>query len=298
MFLLLVAYASLLGFLGLSIYKAIQYGKMPMHGRLDLYPIPKEKGRGAYGGSYYEEPEWWKKPRETTFIGELIDMLKEMLFIKKLFENQRPLWWISYSLHLGIYMLIAWTCLLFIGAITELAGLPFSSGHWWTVLLYYATFLVGTAGAFLTAFGSGALLLKRIFVHEFKIYTTLQEYLNLFFIFIVVISGLSVWATDPVFNYGRSIAKSMLTFSPIEANAVLTLHILLLGALLIYIPLSKMSHYVGKYFSFHKVLWDNEPNLPNSTIDKKIRAGAGSPPPKNNWSAPHWQPDAPKTKEM
>jgi len=205
MLLLILSYAGLFGFIFLSIYKAIQYGKMPMHGRLDLYPIPKEgAGRGHYGGSYMEEVDWWKKERETTLMGEIVDMLKEMLFIKKLFDNQNKLWWISYSLHLGIYMLFAWTALLFVGAITEIAGIAIDSGHWWAVLVYYATFLIGTAGGLMVAFGSIALFLKRVFVEHFKKYTTPQEYFNLLFIFLVAATGLMVWASDPVFNYGRS----------------------------------------------------------------------------------------------
>ncbi|KJS22062.1 MAG: nitrate reductase gamma subunit [Clostridiaceae bacterium BRH_c20a] len=297
MFLLILSYVSLLAFIGLSIYKAIQYGKMPMHGRLDLYPVPKEKGKGHYGGSYYEVLEWWKKPRETSLFEEIVDMLKEVLFIKKLFDNQRPLWWISYSLHLGIYILFVWTALLFVGALTELAGITMGSGHWWAVVVYHLTFITGLVGALMVAFGAGALLIKRQFVDYFKKYTTLQEYFNLAFILVVAVTGLMVWVSDPGFNYGRHIAMSMLTFSPIEASAVLSLHIILLGILLIYIPLTKMSHYVGKYFSFHKVLWDNDPNVPGSEVDKIIKE-AQIAKPKNNWSAPHYQPEPPKTQEM
>ncbi|MFZ5945963.1 MAG: respiratory nitrate reductase subunit gamma [Bacillota bacterium] len=297
MFLLILSYVSLFAFIGLSIYKAVQYGNMPMHGRLDLYPVPKEKGKGHYGGSYFEEVDWWKKPRETSLFEEIIDMLKEMLFIKKLFDNQRPLWWISYSLHLGIYLLFAWTALLFVGALTEIAGLAIDSGHWWTVLIAYATFLTGTIGGLMVAFGSGALFLKRQFVDSFKKYTSLQEYFNLIFIFTVAATGLLVWVSDPMFNYGRNIAKSMLTFAPIQADLLLSLHIILLGLLLIYIPLTKMSHYVGKYFSFHKVLWDNDPNLPGSGVDKIMKQSQAVKP-KNNWSAPHYQPEQPKTQDM
>lgn len=297
MFLLILSYISLFGFILLSIYKAVQYGKMPMHGRLDLYPIPKEKGKGHYGGSYYEEIDWWKKERETSLVEEVIDMLKEMLFIKKLFDNQRPLWWISYSLHLGIYTLFAWTALLFVGAITELMGIAIPSDNLWATLVYYGTFLTGIIGGVMVAFGAGALFLKRQFVDTFKKYTTLQEYFNLLFIFAVAVTGLMVWASDPGFNYGRHIAKSMLTFSPIQASSLLSIHIILLGFLLIYIPLTKMSHYVGKYFSFHKVLWDNDPNLPGSEVDKKMRQAPGTAP-KNNWAAPHYQPEPPKTQDM
>ncbi|MFZ7101859.1 MAG: respiratory nitrate reductase subunit gamma [Peptococcaceae bacterium] len=297
MFLLILSYISLLGFIFLSLYKAVQYGKMPMHGRLDLYPIPREKGKGHYGGSYFEEMNWWQKTRKTSLFEEIIDMLKEMLFIKKLFDNQRPLWWISYSLHLGIYILFAWTALLFVGGLTEILGMAVPSGNWWALLIYYATFLTGVTGGLMVAFGSGALFLKRQFIDSFKRYTTIQEYFNLVFIFAVAVTGLMVWTSDPGFNYGRHIAESMLTFSPIQADFLLSIHIILLGLLILYIPLTKMSHYVGKFFSFHKVLWDNDPNLPGTKVDKKMRQSQGAAP-KNNWSAPHYQPEPPKTQDM
>ena len=36
---------------------------MPVHLRWDLYPIPKgPRDRQRYGGSYFEETEWWTKP--------------------------------------------------------------------------------------------------------------------------------------------------------------------------------------------------------------------------------------------
>lgn len=303
MLLLIFSYISLFAFIYLSLSKAMKYAKMPMHGRLDLYPVPKEKGtgefanRGHYGGSYFEDVKWWSKPREVSHVGELVEMLKEMLFIKKLFDNQRPLWWISYSLHLGIYLLIAWTVLLFVGAITEITGLAIDSSNWWSMLIFHATFFTGAIGALLAGFGASSLFMKRLFVENFKKYTTVQEYFNLLFIFIVVATGILVWAKDPMFNYGRHIAHSMLTFSPINADSVLATHIVLLGTLLIYIPLTKMSHYVGKYFSFHKVLWDNDPNLPGSQIEQTIKAGASFKPSKT-WSAPHYQPTENKTKSM
>lgn len=302
MLLTVFVYASILAFIGLSLYKAHQYAKMPMHGRWELYPVPKEPGeKGHYGGSYYEDLEWWNKPREVSHSGEVIDMLKEMLFIKNLFVNQRRQWWLSYALHLGIYLLGLWTVLLAVGAITELSGVPLTtaegvSTNAWASVVYYGTFISGAAGALLLGFGSFALFLKRCFNNTFAKYTTPQEYFNLFFLFAVVASGLVVWSGDPGFNYGREIMKGLFTFSPIEADFALTLHILLLGGVMIYIPQTKMSHYVGKYFAFHKVMWDNEPNLRNSNMESVIKE-AMSYKPKASWSAPHINPGAQQDKK-
>lgn len=288
MFLTVFAYLSVAAFIGLSLYKAHQFAKMPMHGRWELYPVPKEAdGKGHYGGSYYEDTEWWNKPRKVSHIGEIVDMLKEMLFIKNLFVNQRRQWWLCYAMHLGIYLLGLWTVMLFVGAVTELSGTPVTAyADGFAALVYYVTFISGTVGALLLTVGSIGMYLKRAFNDTLNQYTTPQEYFNLLFLFAVAVSGLVVWSGDIGFGYGREIIKAMLTFSPIEADLPLTVHILLLGAVMIYIPQTKMSHYVGKYFAFHKVLWENEPNLRNSKMEAVVKE-ALSFKPSETWSAPH-----------
>lgn len=299
MLLVIFIYISLFAFVFISISKALKFSKMPMHGRWELYPVPKEKGRAEYGGSYYEDVKWFEKPREVSFIGELKEMLKEMLFIKNLYVNQKPLWWLSYALHLGIYLLLLWTVMLFIGAITELSGSVVSSvAQGWAGFVYFVTLVSGNAGAVLLALGSGGLFLRRLLMDTMKKYTTPQDYFNLAFIFVVVITGILVSIADPGFQYGRDIFKGLLTFSPIEAGGILTLHIVLLGLLLIYIPQTKMSHYVAKYFTFHKVLWENDPNLPGSEMEKKVKEATAFKSTKEGWAAPHIQPGKSVSKEQ
>ncbi|MFZ5644891.1 MAG: respiratory nitrate reductase subunit gamma [Bacillota bacterium] len=302
MLLLAFIYFSILAFIGVSAYRFYQYARMPMHGRWELYPVPKEPGeKGHYGGSYYEDLEWWNRPRKVSHVGEMKEMLKEMLFIKNLFVNQKSHWWVSYSMHLGIYFLGLWTFLLLAGAIAELSGMSLSTAgavkaNAWAGLLYYSTFVAGAAGALLLTIGSAGLLLRRIFNGTLKKYTTPQEYFNLFFLFAVAVSGLVVWSGDPFFQYGREIMRGIITVSPIQPGTALTLHILLLGALMIYIPQTKMSHYVAKYFSFHKVMWENEPNLRDSKMEETVKK-AMSYKPKVTWSAPHINPGNPAPKK-
>lgn len=61
-------------------------------------------------------------------------------------------------------------------------------------------------------------------------------------------------------------------------------HFVLLGIMFLYIPLSKMSHYVGKFFCFHKVLWDNDPNLKGSAVERRFEDAAQQPV-TSPWSA-------------
>lgn len=293
MFLTIFCWVALIAFFGLSIKKAMYYAKQPMHGRQDLYPIPLETNeRMHYGGSYMEDDKWYEKTRHHNNMGMIIDMLGEMLFIKKLFVHQNSFWWISYSLHLGIYAAFAWTFLLFVGAFLDPA-------HIFGTVVYFLTTIAGVVAGILMTVGAAGLLIKRLVKKEFKTYTTPQEYFNLIFLLAVSVTGLFVWMGDMNFEYGRNIARAMMTFSALSdfyggsVPIILVAHIILLGAVMIYIPLTKMSHYVGKFFTFHNVLWDNEPNLPGSKVEAKIMAGAKGPKPTKTWGAPHWQPDVP-----
>ncbi|RNC28525.1 MAG: hypothetical protein AWM53_01505 [Candidatus Dichloromethanomonas elyunquensis] len=258
-------------FIIFSAYKAWKFAKMPIHSRLDLYPIPKEAGRAEYGGSYYEEIEWWNKPRAISHIGEIKDMLLEMLFIKKLFVKQKRLWWASYSFHLGIYFLFGWTLLLLINF-----ALPLE-------FISYITSTVGIMGFTLAFIGNFLLLMRRIFDSTLKKYTTPQEFFNLILILSVLITGIYAWTTciSPQQFIGQ-----LLSFSTLQPGGAVTVHLILLGVMFIYIPLCKMNHYVGKYFAFHKVLWENEPNLPGSNVETKLIEAAVHPP-QTKWSAPH-----------
>lgn len=292
MLLSLVAYLSIVLFVGLSVYKAYQLAKLPLHGRMDLYPVPKEKGY-EHGGSYYEEVSWWSKPREVSHMTEIVEMLKEILFIKTLFENQRPFWWLSYALHLGIYFLMAWTILLVAGAITILNGIlvAATSPSIWGLLIYYLTFATGILGLILATLGSGLLIVRRLFDNTLKKYTTPQEYFNLALIFVTLVTGIFVWGSDLSFQTAREATAKLLTFTSFPADPLVTLNIILVGIMLTYIPLSKMSHYVGKYFTFHTVLWDNSPNLKGSAIEQQVKKATAYRP-TTSWSAPHIKPPA------
>ena len=56
---------------------------MPAHLRWELYPIPKgPRERQRYGGSYFEESDWWTKPPNTSHKSEAAFVLKEVLLLR------------------------------------------------------------------------------------------------------------------------------------------------------------------------------------------------------------------------
>lgn len=288
-------YLAVAAFAGFSLRKAYKYARNPLPNRWELYPVPWETGgRRGYGGSYHEEAEWWTRPRQVSLAGGYKEMLTDILFMRGLFVNRRKHWLFSYAMHLGIYLLVLFSLFLLAGAITEISGLTLTtasgvSSHPWAVLVYFTTFVTGVGGAFLAACGSIALFLYRMSDAALRKYTSPDEYFNLLLIFAAAVSGLIAWSTDPGFNYGREVVTAMLTLTPVKAGAALTAHILLLGALLIFIPLTKMSHYIGKYFAYHRVLWDNEPNLKGSVMEGKVKKNLACRP-RDRWSSPHTNP--------
>lgn len=293
MFLTLLCWFAIIFFIAASVKKFRFYAKKPMHGRQDLYPIPGEDpDRAKYGGSYYEEQRWYEKPRAKNHRGEILDMMAEMLFIKKLFKKQPKLWWVSYSLHLGIYCIIAAIVIASAAVLLPFTGVL-------AMLLGPALTVAGVAGAVLISVGTIGLLFKRITDHEFRNYTTPQEFFNLAFLGAGGLTGLASFVSNGCrFNYVKQIFSDMFHFKPIKGlNKITVVHVLIFCGLLIYIPLTKMSHYAGKYFAFHSVLWDNRPNTPGSKVEKRIIDEASiKPSPDMQWSAPHYHP-APKNDE-
>ena len=54
--------------------RTVKMASLPVHLRWELSPVPHEKGRGAYGGSYLETVDWWTKPREKDLVSEVVYM--------------------------------------------------------------------------------------------------------------------------------------------------------------------------------------------------------------------------------
>ncbi len=297
-----LVYVSVVIFAVVLVSKVIKYATMPLHLRWELYPVPHEKGRAEHGGSYLEEVDWWKKPRETTLIGELKDMLMEMLFIKRVFEYKRPLWWFTYPFHTGIYLILTWFALVFLGAVAEVIGIRVSASGFHnsvlgippslvsliSVALFYLTWVVGALAMILMfVFGIG-LLFRRLGDSGMREYSAPIDYFNLIFILSVVATGLAAWKYDPNFAVAREFMKSLITFStPPQLSAVTQLHVVLLSLLFLYLPFTKMTHFVGKYFTYHKVLWEDEPNLSGSELEEEVKRVLRY---RVTWSAPHMKP--------
>lgn len=285
MLLLMLSYLGFGVFIVVVLGKIIKYFRMPLHVRWELYPLPHEKGR-EYGGSYFEELNWWEKPIEKSLLGQVKFMIPEILFVRALYHDNRKLWYVSFPFHFGIYLIIACLALLFIGAIANIAGLSSQSAI--PVFLQSLAIIFGAIGFVLGTIGAIGLLLRRILDRDLRAFAAPIDYFNLVFILAIFSSGLVAWfSSDSTFTIFRDYMKSMITFSPVViSSSSLVLHIMLLSLFLMYLPFTHMTHFFAKYFTWHEVRWDDERNMRGSAIEAKVGKLLNV---KQNWSAPHIQ---------
>jgi len=267
--------------------KMIRIARMPVHLRWDLYPIPRESG-SAYGGSYFEEVDWWTKPRQASLIRELRAIAIEILFIQSLFRHNRRLWIFSFPFHLGLYCLVGFGLLLVIGAMAASAAVEITAGSpaTFSAGIYYLTIALGSAGWILASLGAIGLLLSRIFRAELRKASLRSDYFNLIFLLAVSVSGFLSWAiVDQEYTHLRGFMQGLVGFQQSPTIPLLVaVQLWITVALLFYFPFTHMTHVFGKYFTYHRVRWEDHPNLRGSRIEKAVTEALGYP---LSWAAPH-----------
>ena len=286
---IVVSYVLLAIFAVAFITRTLRIWKMPVHLRWELAPVPHEKGKGHYGGSYLEEPEWWTKPREKDAIAELTYMAKEIVFLKALWEHNRRMWWFSYPFHFGMYLLSAVLGLVVLGGIARVAGIP---GPGIGLVGTVVPILAGVGYA-LGAVGALGLFVSRILDPKLRVINTPLSFLNLLLLLGVFVSG--GWAIFTLESFPSAILGFLTAFLTANLSVaipgILALHVILAGVFLAYLPFTQMMHFVAKYFTYHEVRWNDEPLEPGSKMEREIQELLKQPV---TWAAPHLRADGKK----
>ncbi|MBN2321878.1 MAG: hypothetical protein JXR49_22560 [Acidobacteria bacterium] len=289
-----ISYFSLLVFLIACVVRAFSYARTPIHLRWELYPVPHEEPkRVGYGGSYYEEAEWWNRPSPRNFLGELKSMAAEILFLKALWEFNRKLWYRSFPFHFGLYILIFTVFIILLYGSLSLIFPDLMTGNVGAGLqfLYQVT---GAAGIALSIWGALGLLALRMTDSRMKIYTTPGDIFNLLF-FIIAFGTLAAGCLAGVGPSSGMLAfsRGLLSFDTgFETSGLLATGLILTGLLVAYIPLTHMSHFIAKYFTYHNIRWDDAANRRGSKIEAKLAECLAFRP---TWSATHIGADGKKT---
>ncbi len=284
--LLVIAYVSLVVFAAAMIWRTVRMARLPVHLRWELAPVPHEKGKSHYGGSYLEEYEWWTKPRARSLVSEVAYMFQEIFFLKSVWEHNRRLWCFSFPLHSGIYLLAASAGLLLLGGILELAGVP---GPGFGLLRTGIPALAG-AGYALGALGAAGLLISRLSDPRLKAFTTSVSLFNLAFLLAVFASGgCALVASDGFAVRIVAFLKALFTAHvSIEIPGILAVHLVLVFLFLAYLPFTQMMHFVAKYFTYHEVRWDDEAMAPGGRLEREVLGLLNQTV---TWSGPHLKTD-------
>jgi nitrate reductase gamma subunit len=272
-------------FLVASTARAVRFAKMPLHLRWELYPVPGEGKRAKHGGSYFETSEWWTKRRRPSLLTEGRYMAAEILGLKALREFNRGLWWRSYPFHAGLYLLGA-TCGLILAA--TLAGLVVPALVQGRILaaahgLYSTT---GLVGAILTLAGAAGLLHRRLTDPALRPYTTAGDLANLVFFLAATAVTAVGYAVRPAGSAGpAAILRGLLAWDlGLRVSGLFGAGLIASAILVAYIPLTHMSHFVAKFFTYHQVRWDDAPSQARPSMQARMAEYLTYRP---TWAAPH-----------
>ncbi|MFC2085066.1 respiratory nitrate reductase subunit gamma, partial [Bacteroidota bacterium] len=273
-------------FISLVIWKILKYSNTPVHVRWELYPVAHELNK--YGGSYYEETNWWQKKRKKNRFAEFWAMFEEIIFLKGVYIHNKKLWFFSFPFHFGLYLIIGTFALILLSAILNIAsvtGISNSDDNMVKYLHYLIEFF-GYVGLTLVFIGSVGLLIQRATNKKFKFYNSPMDYINLVFILVLVISiSLTLIQSNHAFNASKEYVINLITFDFNNIfDIAFIIHIILISLFFLYFPITRMMHVFAKYFTYHNVRWEDEPNIKGGKLEKKIKKALNFGV---SWSAPH-----------
>ncbi len=252
--------------------KIVAWLRMPPHIRWDLYPVIHEE-HYRYGGSYYEQPEWWTKPRPRNTWRSLLYSLKDNFYMGEYYERNRLYWLFLLPWHLGFIFIITFHVLCFFAAAAMVAGLDIAAGSAQLAGKGFYYLLLITGGiAFVTGtFGSMGMPIVRLADRGLRNFSMPMNYFNYLFFLVVYASGLLAWLfLDPTLDEYRTYWVGLITLTPPELHPVTILHIVLFDLFLIYLPFTRSTHYITRILAYFFIRWDDEPNLRGSALEKRI----------------------------
>jgi len=265
-------------------YRTLAIRRLPVHLRWELAPLPHERGKSRYGGSYLEEYEWWNKPRSKSRITPTLYMAQEIFLLRGVWKHNRALWPFTFSLHMGLYLIAG---MLFWQVVTALLVIAQSPSYILDFSLGLASVFAGV-GYLLGSLGAVGLILKRVFDSNLSAFTTRSRYLNLLLLGAVFISGSYAWLNSRDFASGMNLfMKGLITLDAGATAAFpLSLHLVIALLFILYLPLTDMMHFVAKYFTYHEIRWNDEPR--NEKMEKELSILLAQPV---TWAAPHVKAD-------
>ena len=294
MILYLVMCAGAAVFLLACVTRIVMYARAPLHLRWELYPVPHEApARVKHGGSRFERVDWWTQPVGRRLLGEWKFMIPEVLLLRGLYEFNRQLWYRSFPFHFGLYLLIGTAGLLMTGALFSLlapAAFPAALAR----ALFRVGGVTGAAGLVLALLGAAGLLVRRLTDPGLRMYTTRGDMGNLIF-FLAALGVLSAGSLlkPAAAPDALAILVGLITWNTaLNIPGLLAAGMFLTSVLVAYIPLTHMSHFIAKYFTYHAVRWDDAPMWRGGKLERRLAEYLTYRP---TWAAAHVGADGRRT---
>ncbi len=268
--------------------KVQKYFKIPQNLRWELYPVIHEKNY-KYGGSYFEDVEYWKKERHRNLSRSIFTLIRRYLAMGSYFEKKRGYWFGLYPWHMGFLLIVLFDVLIVIDAIFiragdwQISGSAGGGGQF----LYYFTLVAGLASFTLGCFGSVMMLILRSLDENLREYATPQNFFNYLFFLAMFGSGWAAWVIDDnTFSGFREFWVGVLSANAVSTPGWEQFHIIIFAIFLIYLPLTRSTHYITKILYFFWVLSGDAPNLGKGETDQKLNEYLNYEP---TWAAAHHQ---------
>ena len=176
-------------------------------------------------------------PAPVTRGGVALRMAREVVFFESLFKGSVWTWIFGWLFHVSLALVLARHLRYF----TEPVWL-------WVALVQP----LGILAAFGMAAGLAGLLARRIVVERIRYISVPSDYLMLVLLLLIGASGLAmkyVFRTDVVAVKAFFLGLMRFDWQPLPADPMLYIHLLLVAALMIVFPFSKLLHAPGVFFS-------------------------------------------------
>jgi nitrate reductase gamma subunit len=209
----LLFYAATFALVGGTAYRVYTYARVPAPFKIPTTPAP------------------------VTRAGVALRLGREVLLFESLFRASLWLWLCGWLFHAGLALVLA-------------RHLRYFTEPVWSWVAFLQPF--GVYAGFAMVLGLAGLMVRRIFVARVRYISTPSDYLMLVLLLAIALSGLAmkyVAHTDIVAVKAFFLGLLYADWQPLPADPVLYVHLLLVAALMLVFPVSKLLHAPGVFFS-------------------------------------------------
>lgn len=176
-------------------------------------------------------------PAPTTRSGVVLRMGTEVLLFNSLFKANKWIWLFGFMFHVALALVLLRHLRYFLDPVPQ-----------WVVFIQP----FGLYASFAMVLGLGGLWARRILVERIRYISSPSDHLMLVLLIAIALTGMGMTFLSPVDVTGVKLFFTGLPrfdFHPLPTHPLLLAHLLLVAALMVIFPFSKLLHAPGVFFS-------------------------------------------------